>query len=126
MRTDLGTPAYLAVAADLRQKIERGEYRTGEPLPSASVLMADYGVSSTVIKNAMRELRATRHVTSQQGKAVFAALPTGPAWLAELIDAGTELATVVRGADSASDESVLRRWEKAVKAVPENELRRAG
>lgn len=125
MREHLGTPAYLALAEDLRRKIEAGEYRTGEPLPSATELMASYKVSSTVIKNAMRELRASGHVNSQQGKAVFAALPTGPAWLAELIDAGMQLADLARSAGTDADKAAADRWEQAMRAVPENQLRRA-
>ena len=56
-----GQPAYRALANDLRERIEDGRIRPGQALPSASTLMREYGVSSTVVKNAMRELRASGH-----------------------------------------------------------------
>src|SRR5579883_3336070 len=124
MPTSLRAPAYLAVADDLRRQIEHGDIQTGSPLPSASKLMARYQVSSTVIKNAMRELRSTGHVDGQQGKAVFATLPTGPAWLAELIDAGTALASLAERAAQDESKSAITRWKLALGAVPEHQLRR--
>ena len=124
MARDAGKPMYVQVADDLRRKIERGDLPIGKPLLSASKLMVEYNVSSTVIKNAMRSLRDSGHVTSQQGKAVFAALPTGPTWLAELIDAGNRLAALVAAASDSDNAAEVEAWDRALRAVPENQQRR--
>ena len=118
-----GRPAYLALAAELRQQIENGLIKPGEALPSATSLMKEHGVSSTVVKNAMRELRATRHVVGQQGKAVYAQLPTAPVWLASLISAGSGLAAFLEEHAIEGRERPLSEWQQALDGVP-NDLRR--
>jgi GntR family transcriptional regulator len=116
--------SYREVADELREQIEHGDIPTGSPLPSASELMGQFGVSSTVIKNAMILLRSSGHIEGHQGKAVFARLPMGPDWLAELIEAGKALAAVVSGSAEPGEAEALRRWEQALKQVPEGQLRR--
>lgn len=113
-----GQPAYHALAEDLRQKIEDGRISPGEALPSATALMKDYGVSSTVVKNAMRELRAGGYVVSHQGKAVYAQLPTAPAWLTGLIAAGSALASIVDVHELEGREQPLKDWRQALDSVP--------
>jgi DNA-binding FadR family transcriptional regulator len=121
-----GQPAYRALADELRRKIERGDVQTGSALPSTSELMAAYGVSSTVVKNAMGLLRASGHVVGQQGKAVYAALPAGPPWLGPLLDAGEELVRLAEGVPSDTAKLAVQRWEDAARAVPADQLRRPG
>jgi GntR family transcriptional regulator len=116
--------SYREVADQLREQIERGDIPTGSPLPSASELMAEFGVSSTVIKNAMILLRSSGHIEGQQGKAVFAKLPMGPEWLAELIKAGAALAAVAAGSETPENGEALDLWDRALKGVPEEQLRR--
>lgn len=111
-------PAYQALANELRQQIEDGRIAPGQALPSASVLMSGYSVSSTVVKNAMRELRASGHVVGQQGKAVYARLPTAPAWLTSLISAGSRLAALVERESIQGCEAPLNEWQQAVANVP--------
>jgi GntR family transcriptional regulator len=67
----VGQPAYEQVADDLRSKIASGVYPDASTLPSTSQLMIAYGVSSTVVKAAIRELRTAGLVHTQQGKGVF-------------------------------------------------------
>lgn len=111
-------PAYQALANELRQRIEDGRIAPGQALPSATALMSEYGVSSTVVKNAMRELRASGHVVGQQGKAVYARLPTAPAWLASLISAGSQLAEMVEREAIQDREAPLKDWQQALADVP--------
>lgn len=113
-----GQPAYQALANDLRERIEDGRIRPGQPLPSASTLMREYGVSSTVVKNAMRELRASGHTVGHQGKAVYAQLPTEPAWLTSLIAAGSQLAAFVDEQAIEGRQQPLKAWQRAVDSVP--------
>jgi GntR family transcriptional regulator len=80
-----GRPAYLQVADDLRAGILNGRFTQGSQLPSYGVLMKRYGVSITVVRSAIRELRTESLVRTHQGKGVFVSdqLPatrqTGPA-----------------------------------------------
>jgi GntR family transcriptional regulator len=66
-----GTPAYLQVAADLRKQIGAGALPVGAQLPSMTQLRELYGVSNTVIRDALSELRRDGLVVGQQGKGVF-------------------------------------------------------
>lgn len=116
--------SYREVADKLREQIESGDIPTGTPIPSASELMEQFGVSSTVIKNAMILLRSSGHIEGQQGRAVYAKLPTGPDWLVEVIDAGTALAEVAAGSSKAAAAQAVSRWEHAMKSIPEAQLRR--
>ncbi|RGA04480.1 GntR family transcriptional regulator [Microbispora triticiradicis] len=66
-----GTPAYVQVAADLRSQIEKGVLPEGAQLPSMTRLREQYGVSNTVVRDALNELRREGLVVGQQGKGVF-------------------------------------------------------
>jgi ribosomal protein S25 len=66
-------PAFKVVAAELRAKIVSGELETGGQLPSASQLRETYGVSGTVVRDALSELRHEGLIVSQIGKGVFVA-----------------------------------------------------
>lgn len=63
-----GRPAYLQVADDLRASIFQGRFTPGTRLPSYGTLMKQYGVSITVIRNAIRELGTESLVRTHQGK----------------------------------------------------------
>jgi GntR family transcriptional regulator len=66
-----GRPAYLQVADDLRAGILKGRFAPGSQLPSYGVLMTRYGVSITVVRSAIRELKSESLVRTHQGKGVF-------------------------------------------------------
>jgi DNA-binding GntR family transcriptional regulator len=113
-----GQSAYTQIADELRRRIMSGELAPGTKLPSASQLMRDFGVSSTVVKNAMLLLRASGHVFGHQGKAVFARLPEPEPWITGLISAGSKLAELLAGSDVAERDNALSAWAKALGAVP--------
>lgn len=71
MRVPTGTPAYRHVADDLRGQISDGRLPVGSQLPTVAQLMDRYGVSSTVIKAAIAQLKAENVVIGQQGKGVY-------------------------------------------------------
>jgi len=64
-------PAYQQIAADIRQRILDGDYRSGDKLPTESELMDEYGVSRIVIRNATEVLKNEGLVTKQQGSGTF-------------------------------------------------------
>jgi DNA-binding GntR family transcriptional regulator len=56
------TPQYVQLARILRDKIESGGYKRGDPLP-ASELAREYGVSVRVAWHALAMLGANRYVS---------------------------------------------------------------
>jgi GntR family transcriptional regulator len=105
-----GTPAYLQVAADLRKQIAGGALPVGAKLPSMTQLRELYGVSNTVIRDALNELRREGLVVGQQGKGVFVRAETAvdvrgrgaqlsPGDASVIMRRLDELADVVRGLD---------------------------
>jgi GntR family transcriptional regulator len=64
-------PAYLQIADDIRQRILDGDLQAGDKLPTEADLMAEYGVSRIVIRNATDVLKNEGLVTKQQGAGTF-------------------------------------------------------
>lgn len=59
------------VSGDLRQSIQSGEFLPGAKLPSESQLTKAFGVSRTVVREAIAALRADGLVEAKQGAGVF-------------------------------------------------------
>jgi len=66
-----GAPAYLRVATELRRRIEAGEIKPGEALPSVTAIMSEYDTSNTTAQAAIRILKASGLVEAQRGKGVY-------------------------------------------------------
>ncbi len=66
-----GRPAYMQVAEVLRAEIRSGRIPPGSQLPSYEALMRKYGVSITVVRSAVRELKTEGLVHTHQGKGAF-------------------------------------------------------
>jgi DNA-binding GntR family transcriptional regulator len=64
-------PAYQQIADDIRQRILDGVYQAGDKLPTEADLMAEYGVSRIVVRNAVQALVSEGLVTTQRGKGMF-------------------------------------------------------
>ena len=73
-----GRPAYAQVADQLRVAIRAGRYPPGSQLPSYEALMRTFDVSITVIRSAVRELKAEGLVHTHQGKGAFVRDPPPP------------------------------------------------
>lgn len=105
-------PAYQQVSEHIRGRIRDGEYPVGTQLPSLAVLMQEYAASSTVVRMALRELRASGVVSTRQGKGAFVlALPDDGA------EAGSsaEFQTLMRRLDHIQDH--MRRFEERLAAL---------
>lgn len=66
-----GRPAYLQIADDIRSQILEGALRADDQLPSEPGLMADYGVSRIVVRQALDVLRSEGLIVKQQGRGSF-------------------------------------------------------
>ncbi|WP_433128598.1 GntR family transcriptional regulator [Micromonospora sp. CA-240977] len=65
------TPAYLAIAAELRAEIQSGALAAGEKLPSETTLMTRFSVSRTVAKWAISVLKGEGLVQGRPGSGVY-------------------------------------------------------
>jgi GntR family transcriptional regulator, transcriptional repressor for pyruvate dehydrogenase complex len=64
------------VAQALLARIESGQLRPGEKLPSEAVLAVEFGVSRTVVREAVSRLKHEALLESRQGSGVFVSLHT--------------------------------------------------
>jgi len=69
--TQPGATLVVTVRDELRRQIQGGDYKAGDRLPSESRLTQDFGVSRTVIREAIAALRADGIVEPKQGAGVF-------------------------------------------------------
>lgn len=60
------------VVAQLSSRIDAGLYPPGDKLPSSAQLCQEFGVSRTVIREALTSLKVAGRVTSRQGAGVYA------------------------------------------------------
>ena len=67
------TIRYRDIAADLRTRVEGGEFTAGRLLPSESELSATYSASRVTIRKALEDLRSEGLVDSRQGFGWFVA-----------------------------------------------------
>jgi GntR family transcriptional regulator len=67
----VGRPAYQQVADDLRRRIASAELPVGSAIPSTAKLSKTYGVSITVVRAAVAQLRGDGLLMGQPGKGVF-------------------------------------------------------
>jgi GntR family transcriptional repressor for pyruvate dehydrogenase complex len=74
----LKRPKNLSVqlAQDLRDRVARAELKPGDKLPSEQALMISYGVSRTVVREAISSLKTDGLVETQQGVGAFVQQPT--------------------------------------------------
>jgi hypothetical protein len=75
-----GRPAYVRLAAELRDQIARGDYRPGDRLPTVATLAERWQVGTKTVTAAIAELRAEGHITtSPRGPIVAITIDTAPA-----------------------------------------------
>jgi GntR family transcriptional regulator len=61
------------VAAHLREKIARGDWKDGERFPTETALVESYGVSRSTIREALKQLLNQGLIYTQRGKGSFVA-----------------------------------------------------
>ncbi len=64
-------PPWRRVAADLRQRIESGEWPPGGPLPTLETLAAEYRVGKSTARKAVASLQDDGLVVSYRGWGTF-------------------------------------------------------
>jgi GntR family transcriptional regulator len=71
MAFDYAPPKYAQVVAEIKQRIDRGDYPPGTLLPSEHQLVADFGVSRPTIVKSLSALRQEGWIDTQQGRGSF-------------------------------------------------------
>src|ERR1700727_1658871 len=71
MAFDYAPPKYAQVVAEIKRRIEQGEYEPGSLLPSEHQLVSDFGVSRPTIVKALSALRQDGWIDTQQGRGSF-------------------------------------------------------
>jgi GntR family transcriptional regulator len=64
-------PLVYQLGEAIRDKIVRGEYRLGEPIPTEDQLQKFYGVSRTTVRLALAKLVNEGYIRRQQGKGTY-------------------------------------------------------
>jgi len=83
------------VMTDLSDKIRSGAYRPGDKLPTEPELMAEQGVSRTVVREAISRLQASGQVETRHGIGTFVLSPPGPTFPAFDLQTAASLAEVL-------------------------------
>jgi GntR family transcriptional regulator len=65
------TPIYLQIAKLLRQRIEQGEWKMGDQLPTLEALMSTYGVARSTLREALAQLEADGLIRRGRGTGTF-------------------------------------------------------
>lgn len=71
MSFDYTPPKYAQVVAEIKRRIERGDYPPGTLLPSEHQLVEEFGVSRPTIVKSLATLRQDGWIDTQQGKGSF-------------------------------------------------------
>lgn len=66
-------PLYYQLRQQLAARIAAGEWQPGDMLPTEAQLRAQYGVSRSTVRQALRELELEGTITRQRGKGTFVA-----------------------------------------------------
>lgn len=70
-----GRPLHAEVRAELTRRIDSAVYPTDAPLPSASALAREFGVSMITVKRALKDLQNEGLLTSRAGLGTFVKRP---------------------------------------------------
>jgi DNA-binding GntR family transcriptional regulator len=71
MAFEYAPPKYAQVVAEIKARIERGDYPPGSLLPSEHQLVAGFGVSRPTIVKALEALRQEHWIETQHGRGSF-------------------------------------------------------
>ncbi len=77
LSADHPLPLYAQLADVLRQRIERGQWREGDRLPSLEELTREFAVARVTVRQAVGLLETDGLVASRQGRGTFVIVPPG-------------------------------------------------
>lgn len=90
-------PAYIQIAADIREQIASGEYAPGSRLPSNRDLSERYRVAAETIRQALDVLRGDKLIATQSTRGTYVLRePAGPEPDPEVVRLTTGLQDVLQ------------------------------
>lgn len=95
-------PKYQSISNDLRQRIARDEFLTGERLPAQHALAEEYGVTVMTLRQAIAELETEGLVRAAKGKGTFVSEPPSVRYDLDHLSSFTQEMTH-QGVDVATD-----------------------
>lgn len=102
------SPQFRQVADTLRRRIQTGEYRPGDTIPTAAQLEKSFAVSNITIRRALAILSAEKLIESQRGRGTFVTdWATSSRVLVALSNDFSEWANSAGGANLEIDQTVL-------------------
>ena len=72
---DSNIPYYIQLIEALKEKISQGDWKPGDQIPSEPELCETYGVSRTVVRQALGEIELEGLIVRRKGKGTFVAEP---------------------------------------------------
>ncbi len=72
---DSRIPYYIQLMDILKEKVQIGDWAPGSQIPGEQDLCELYGVSRTVVRQALRELELEGVINRRKGKGTFISLP---------------------------------------------------
>lgn len=75
LNLDSAVPYYYQLKKHIEGKIRSGEWATGQKLPSEQALCDHFGVSRTVVRQALRTLASENLIKTHKGRGSFVAAP---------------------------------------------------
>lgn len=100
-------PPYLRIAADIRRRIDEGELRPGDTVPSTRRLVAEWGVAMATATKALNTLRTQGWVTTAPGSGTVVSAGLRSRRPASGPDAAMTRERIVRAAISLADREGL-------------------
>lgn len=64
-------PLYYQLKEILQNKIQDGEWKPGEQIPTEEIIQKEYGLSRTTVRQALQEMERAGQVTRQAGRGTF-------------------------------------------------------
>jgi GntR family transcriptional regulator len=75
INSESNIPYYIQLIEVLNEKIAEGQWKPGDKIPSETELCVNYGVSRTVVRQALREIELDGLILRRKGKGTFVAQP---------------------------------------------------
>jgi len=75
LNKNIPVPLYFQLKQQLVEKIEKKEWKTGDPIPSERELSEKYGISRMTVRQALNELVNEGKLIREKGKGTFVAKP---------------------------------------------------
>lgn len=75
MNPEAMVPLYQQLYDTIKSKIQNGDYKVGEQIPSESQLSSQYGISRVTVRNAIQQLVDEQILVKKHGKGTFVSMP---------------------------------------------------